>query len=57
MTNGVTIKEIYEWAVEHDCEDAEIFIPSYNECKEESFCPAIDWNTLEDENGTFIGLV
>ena len=57
MNSAITIKELYEWAVEHNCEDAEIFIPSYNEYQEENFCPAIDWDMEEDENGKFIGLV
>lgn len=57
MLEGITIKELYEWAVENKCEDAEIFIPSYNTEDYITPCPATDWELLTDEDGPFIGLI
>ena len=33
----MTVKELYNWAVAHKYEDAEIVITSYNECNNEKF--------------------
>lgn len=59
MNKAITIKELYEWAVENNCENAEIFIPSYDECQETTFCPAVDWDVETDEwrKMKMIGLV
>lgn len=57
MNEPITIKELYEWAIENKCENAEIFIPSYNTEDYSPPCPAIDWELYTDEDGPFIGLI